>query len=223
MAQGLAAFWHAAAAGREPAGTVMDRETFIRACRERGQALERALRLMHRDYAGALMREAWLALRDEHESQDLVQDTLLKAWERCAGYQGRSELFPWLKQILRHAAIDRLRARVPQAPLDDEPALESALAEFRPGLDRRPERQALQAEAERVFLDCARRFAAEEPEAATMIHWVAEDGLTPAQIAELLGRSPGATREYLSQCRKKARRYFAPWHRLVAAGTEEAA
>ena len=202
----------------------MDRETFIRACKDGGPAVERALRAMHRSYAGALMREGWLALHDEHEAQDLVQDTLLKAWQRCAGFRGQSELFPWLKQILRHAAIDRLRARPRQSSLDDEAGFEDALAEYRPGLDAQPERQALQAEADRLFQACARRFAAEHPEAATVIHWIADDGLTPAQVAELLGRSPGATREYISQCRKKARRCFDPWYRLVTGlAPEEAA
>lgn len=201
----------------------MDRETFIRACRDGGQAVERALRAMHRSYAGALMREGWLALRDEHEAQDLVQDTLLKAWLRCGTFSGQSELFPWLRQILRRTAIDRLRGRPQFAVPEEEAGFEAALAEHRPGLDARPERLALQAEADRVFRECAQRFAAEHPEAATVIHWIAEDGLTPAQIAELLGRSPGATREYVSQCRKKARRCFDPWYRLVSGLQPEAA
>ena len=199
----------------------MDRETFIRACREGGQAVERALRAMHRDYAGALMREAWHALHDEAEAQDLLQDTLLKAWRRCAGFRGQSELFPWLKQILRNAAIDRLRSRRPESPIDDEPGFEAAFADHRGDLDAQPERQALEAEADRVFRACAERFALEQPQAAAVIRWVAEDGLTPAQVAELLQRSPGATREYISQCRKKARRYFAEWYRLVADDAEE--
>lgn len=200
----------------------MDREVFIRACREGGQAVARALRDLHHHYAGALMREGWLALRNEHEAQDLVQDTLLKAWQRCAGYRGQSELFPWLRQILRRTAIDRLRAHPHPWVGDDDPGFEDALAEYRPGLDARPEQRAMQGQADRVFQDCARRFAAEQPEAATVIHWIAEDGLTPAQIADLLQRSPGATREYVSQCRKKARRYFDPWYRLVSGPPPEA-
>jgi len=38
---------------------------------------------------------------------------------------------------------------------------------------------------------------------AGVISWIAEDGMTHEQIASLLGRTPGATREFISQCRKR--------------------
>ena len=34
--------------------------------------------------------------------------------------------------------------------------------------------------------------------------------------AALLERTPGATREFVSQCRKRARRYYAEWYALLA-------
>ena len=42
--------------------------------------------------------------------------------------------------------------------------------------------------------------------------WIVEDGLTNEQISELLDRTPGATREFISQCRKRARFYLAEWY-----------
>ena len=39
------------------------------------------------------------------------------------------------------------------------------------------------------------------PDRAQALEWVAVDGLSGREISELLGRSYGATREYLSQCR----------------------
>ena len=52
--------------------------------------------------------------------------------------------------------------------------------------------------------------------------WIVEDGLDHAQIGELLGRTPGATREFISQCRKRARLHLAEWYEL-AFGTRETA
>lgn len=68
-----------------------------------------------------------------------------------------------------------------------------------------------------MFRRCFDAFAAAHPEHATALRWVVEDGLDNAALEQLLGRSPGATREFISQCRKKARPYFADWYALVAA------
>jgi RNA polymerase sigma factor (sigma-70 family) len=198
----------------------MDQDTFIRACRDGGRSLEQALRRMHADYAGALLREAWLALRDEAAAHDVLQEALIKAWRRCATFEARSQLFPWLKGIVRRTAIDRQRRMRPEGPLEDDdgrplPGVEAALAQTRPTAD--PAAWAERAEAEAVFRRCAEHFAAEQPRAAEVIRWVVEDGLKPADIAPLIGRSEGATRTYLGECRKKARRYFADWYRLAAA------
>jgi RNA polymerase sigma factor (sigma-70 family) len=199
----------------------MDKGEFVRACQEGGPRIESALKALYRDYGGPLLREAWLCLRDTEAARDLLQDTLLKAWRRCEGFRAESELFPWLKQVLRHGAIDRLRAQPDQVSVDDGagalwPAVEAALRDSRPGEWQEPERLAQQRQCDEVYRRCAARFAADHPQAAQLIRWVVEDELTPADVAQLLQRSPGATREYISQCRKKARLYFADWYRLVA-------
>ena len=59
------------------------------------------------------------------------------------------------------------------------------------------------------YQDCVHgqlaRFSEAYPEACQAIVWAAVDGLKSAQIAELIGRSAGATREFLSQTRKRLR------------------
>ena len=55
-----------------------------------------------------------------------------------------------------------------------------------------------------------------------MIAWIVEDGLTHEEIGELLGRTPGATREFISQCRKRARAHFAEWYELAFGNDGEA-
>lgn len=197
----------------------------MRACREGGPQVEAALVVLHRSYGPALWREAWLALRDADLAQDLLQDTLLKVWRACASFRGDSQLYPWLQSILRRSAIDLLRRRRDEEPLDDEqgqlrPEVEQALTlAAAPGLQASPPERLQDQQAEQVFRRCAQRFATEHPQAAEVMRWIVEEELSPAQVAELLGRSPGATREFISQCRKKARRCFAEWHALVGAQT----
>ena len=38
------------------------------------------------------------------------------------------------------------------------------------------------------------------------------------EIGELLGRTPGATREFISQCRKRARLHLIEWYELAFGG-----
>jgi RNA polymerase sigma factor (sigma-70 family) len=199
----------------------MERAVFIRACREGGSLVERALRSLHQEYGPALLREAWLVLRDMDSARDQLQETLLAAWRHCLSYRGDAEVYAWLKQVLRHGAISRLRTQRPESALTDDdgrplPEVEAALRATRAGTADEPQAQAEQGQREATFRRCFARFAAEHPQAAEVIRWITEDDLAPADIAALLQRSPGATREFIFQCRKKARHYLADWHRLVA-------
>ncbi len=206
----------------------MDKAAFMQACRAGGAQIESALRRLQRDYGGALLHDAMSALGDVDAARDLVQVTQIKAWQHCASYRGDSELYPWLKRILRHALIDWLRARRPEQPLADAatgqplPEVELALLAERGEAAPTPEQLVQSAQLEAVYRACAERFAHDHPMAAAVIRWVAEDDLDSDQVAALLQRTPGATREYISQCRKKARRYFREWYELAAPADAQA-
>ena len=82
----------------------------------------------------------------------------------------------------------------------------------KPGLDDIQREQAendipaTEPDPARLVQDCVakglERFAAEEPERAYVIDLYA-DGIGLQEIADRIGRTYGATREYLSQCRKR--------------------
>lgn len=211
----------------------LDGATFAHACREGGRLIEQWLRQFDARYGAALYREAAWALRHAAVAEDLVQDTLIKVWQRCSSFRGEAHPFAWVRQILRRAVLDALRARVPEDPLEDERGELSAAA--REALDHlsvngviRPDEAQQSAVLQDMYRRCYARFAAAHPEHATVLRWIAEDGLEPAEVATLIGRSPGATREFLSQCRKKARPYLAEWYAAVrepppTAGQKEAA
>lgn len=200
---------------------VLDGESFRLACREGGQHIERWLREFDARYAGALYREAAGVLQHLGAAEDLVQDTLIKVWQRCASFRAEGHPYAWVRQIQRHALLDTLRARTPEEPLEDEsgelsPAVQAAVHHLSDERVIQPDAEHESHVLEAMYQRCYARFAAAHPEHAQVLRWVAEDGLGPAEVAELLGRSPGATREFLSQCRKKARPFLAEWHALVS-------
>ena len=64
---------------------------------------------LHRSY---LLRIARQQLRDRHLAEDLVQDTLLAAWQGADRFGGRSSERTWLTGILKHKIVDAIRRKV---------------------------------------------------------------------------------------------------------------
>jgi RNA polymerase sigma-70 factor (ECF subfamily) len=192
----------------------------MRACRNGGAAIEQALRQLDRAYFAVLMNEAQRGLRDRDAACDLVQDTFIRVWQRCATFRGESELLPWIKSILRRQLLDRLRGDGHEVPLGEDGGVstevENRLLEISGDVAPNPEKEARRGELDRCFRRCWQRFVEAAPSHALVISWIAEDGLSHEEVAALLGRTPGATREFISQCRKRARVHLDEWYRLAA-------
>jgi RNA polymerase sigma-70 factor (ECF subfamily) len=197
----------------------LDKMSFIRACREGGAAIEQALLELDRAFFAVLYRGGLQTLRDPDAARDLVQDTFIKVWRRCATFRGDSELLPWIKTILRHTAIERLRQGTREVPMEDHAGLTAEAAERIIELSREgnptPEQETRRHELAEHFRQGWARFERDDPIRANVMAWVVDDGLAIEDVAALLGRTPGATREFVSQCRKRARVYLADWYALA--------
>ena len=197
----------------------MDKTFFIEACREGGGRIEAALRLLDRSYYSILFRDGVRAMGDRDVARDLVQETFIKVWQRCATFRGDSEVLPWVRSVLRRMILDRLRQPRREVPLDDEAdpsgVISRRIAELSAERIPVPEEALKQRAVAECFERCWQAFARASPEHALVISWIAEDGLTHEEIAALLERTPGATREFVSQCRKRARVHLAEWYDLT--------
>jgi RNA polymerase sigma-70 factor (ECF subfamily) len=191
----------------------------MRACREGGAAIGQALRELDRSFYAILYAGGLRTLRDPDAARDLVQETFIKVWQRCATFRGDSELLPWINSILRHAAIERLRQCTREVPMEDHDGLTADAAEhildFSIRHNPTPDQIARRQEYADYFRKGWARFLEEDPLHANVMVWIVEDGLSNEDIAQLLGRTPGATREFISQCRKQARVYLAEWYALA--------
>src|SRR5215218_9076656 len=105
---------------------------------------ERAFRRLVEPYRTALEVHCYRMLGSPHDAEDLVQETLLRAWRGLDRFQRRSSVHTWLYRIATIACLDELDRR-PRRP---EPVL--------PFPDER-----LQSSAAPV-LDPAARYAARE-------------------------------------------------------------
>src|SRR5215831_8622819 len=46
-----------------------------------------------------------------HDADDLLQESLLRAWRGIDGFEGRASLRTWLYKVTTHACLDKLGAR----------------------------------------------------------------------------------------------------------------
>ncbi len=72
------------------------------------------------EHSDGLYRYALKLTRDEQEAEDLVQETLLKAYRNYAKTRTASNYRAWSYTILRNEFISRKRKQSPEVPLDSE-------------------------------------------------------------------------------------------------------
>ena len=70
----------------------------------------------HGDY---LFRSALLRVRDPHLAEDIVQETLVAAFQGRERFAGESSERSWLVGILKHKVIDHFRKNSREAPSED--------------------------------------------------------------------------------------------------------
>ncbi|MFF1557418.1 sigma-70 family RNA polymerase sigma factor [Streptomyces sp. NPDC058279] len=107
---------------------------------------EQALARLHRDHGKALHGFLLgLTFGDRHRAEDLVQETLLRAWRHPEAVENgdHTSMRPWLYTVARRLAIDARRARLVRpaevAPdaLDQSPAADDRTEQAVAALDLR--------------------------------------------------------------------------------------
>jgi RNA polymerase sigma-70 factor (ECF subfamily) len=81
----------------------------------------RAFAELHRLIRGRLRRIALAVGASPHDVDDVLQESFLKIWRNAARFDsGRAPAMAWMSAIVRHTAIDHLRARrQPNVELDE--------------------------------------------------------------------------------------------------------
>jgi RNA polymerase sigma-70 factor, ECF subfamily len=87
---------------------------------------ERAFRQLVEPYRHALEVHCYRMLGSAHEAEDLVQETLLRAWRALERFEPRAQLQTWLYRIATHACLDELERR-PRRPEPVDPFPDAGL------------------------------------------------------------------------------------------------
>jgi RNA polymerase sigma-70 factor, ECF subfamily len=147
-----------------------------------------------------LLRVAMSLTSQPADAEDLVQDTLLRAFRAVGRFDGRHPR-AWLLTIMRHTESNRHRRRMPQL-LDDPDADLERLATTPPGLAATPE-ELVVGETFDDAVDVA--FAALPLKHRQVVRLVDVDGLSYGEAARLLGIPEGTVMSRLHRARRRIR------------------
>lgn len=142
----------------------------------------------------------------DEEAADLLQETFIKIFRSADKFKGDSKVSTWVWAIARNCMLDYLRSRKSHDSLDE-------LLEDGDSLDFQISDDPFQ-EEQRDMKNCVQRgfieFAKAFPERAYAMRLAAFEGWDMDELAAFLSRTPAATREYISQCRKKLSPFLEP-------------
>jgi RNA polymerase sigma-70 factor, ECF subfamily len=136
---------------------------------------------------------------DRGEAEDVVQETLLRAWRGIGRFRGRSMFFTWLYRIAvneANRAMERRLRRGPTVLLDDEAVQVPAPACERPA--NRAEQHELREALELVIANLA-------PQYRTALVLRDIEGLSTREAAGIVGVGEAAFKSRLHQARLKVR------------------
>ncbi len=147
-----------------------------------------------------MLRVARSLTRNHADAEDLVQDTLIRAYKAIERFDGRHPR-AWLLTILRNTHINRNRRRRPELLRDPDTQLERLAQSPEQDDATRPDRFVdleFDADLEDALGSLTEPFAA-------VIQLVDIEGLAYAEAAEALGIPIGTVMSRLHRARKKIR------------------
>lgn len=137
---------------------------------------------------------------DTHDGLDVLQLLWLKIWDNIGAWRGE-KAGAWMRPMLYTTFIDWQRRNPSRCMPTDEALADNA--------DGRPAEPSGRVEPRHEEVLCVRevwrRFCREYPRCAEVLRLFELFGWKIREVAEQIGRSEPATKEFLSQCRKRLR------------------
>ena len=169
-----------------------------------GSAVAEAVTSLYRAYRRPLLAFFMRNGVTQEVGEDLLQEVFISVVRHVAEFNGQSRVSTWLWSIARNRLIDHVRARKPEINLDDDGW--AFIADTTPGSVQQGAREGMEECVQRAL----QAFARQAPERAEVLRRASLDEWSMDDIARFIGRNAGATREYLSQCRKKFKVFLEP-------------
>ncbi len=173
-----------------------------------------AFRVLVERYSRRIFRLAFRMTGNEHDAEDVVQETFLRAYRRLNQFESRANFGTWLYRIAVNCSFDVMRARQKHEELHQstnaaeqgdpsraEEPLQLAAS------DPAPDRLALSAEVRREVASALELLSPNEKAAFVLRHF---EGASMKEIGEALGIRTNATKNTIFRAVRKLRERLEP-------------
>ena len=159
-----------------------------------------AFAIVTRRYAGLMRSVALRYTRNSTDTDDVVQEALVVAWQKIKSLQDAESLRPWLLRLTARKAIDAVRTRHSHVELDEE--LDTTLDEDSP--DNRAIHRAGLDQLDKALLE----LPVEQARAWVLRHGA---GMSYFEIGRELGVSTSTIRGRLARARQTLMKRMEEW------------
>lgn len=173
-----------------------------------------AYRVLVERYGLYLYRLAYRMTGNAHDAEEVVQEALLRAYQKLSQFAGNSNFGTWVYRIAANYAIDRIRQRTveearqvtPSRPTEDGLEIDPVSLVQDPSAS--PERLAGSAELAARMKQALDALTPAERTAIVMRHW---EGCAIEEIAAVLKSNSNATKNTVFRAVAKLRKALEPF------------
>jgi len=169
-----------------------------------------AFRVLVERHSRAVFRLAYRMTGNEHDAEDLVQETFMRAWKQLHKFDGRAAFGSWLYRIAANCSLDLLRSRrsrKEQQPAAGDDQTNPSWLETVASEGPSPERLTQSSEIAALLPAALDELSASERAAFILRHY---EGCNIEEIAKALGTGTGAAKHSVFRAVQKIRRSLEP-------------
>jgi RNA polymerase sigma-70 factor, ECF subfamily len=183
--------------------------TDAEAAREARLGNQQAFRVLVERHSRGLFRLAYRMIGNEHDAEDLVQESFLRAYKQLSKFNERAAFGTWLHRICVNCSLDLIRARKTrreiQNKVDDEQTSSWLERVAEPGPS--PERLMQSSQVTELLEPALNSLSDTERAAFILRHY---EGSNIEEIARALGVETSAAKHSVYRAVQKLRRSLAP-------------
>ena len=156
------------------------------------------MEVVYQEYASLVYRFLYVHTHDAHWSEELMQETFLRAVTSIQRYDGSCKLSVWLCQIAKHILYQELRKKKRMETVE--------LTEYIPDQEAQDgERDILQQESRKEVYQAIHHLS--EPEREVVMYRITGD-LSFREIGEIMGKSENWCRTVFYRAKQKLKAYL---------------
>jgi RNA polymerase sigma-70 factor, ECF subfamily len=185
----------------------MEMSTDLTAVSRAREGDSEAFRLLVERHSRPIFKVAYRMTGNEHDADDVVQETFLRAYRQISRFEERANFGTWLHRIAINCSLDLLRARGRHDKHHIHESEEGEMSRTIETTDPQPDRLLLSAELQKHVLAALERLSGNERTAFVLRHF---EGMPVEEIGKTLGIQVNATKNTIFRAVRKLRESLEP-------------